>query len=107
MMEKYNKLVRDNIPNILDIEGKEYKTRILSEEEYELELRKKIIEEATELSKAESIEEIIYELADIYELIEYVLMVNKIDKRKIDITRIKKNMKNGGFDDKVFLEHVN
>ena len=26
---------------------------------------------------------------------------------KLDIARIKKNMKNGGFEDKIFLEHVN
>ena len=105
-MKKYNKLVRDNIPSILDNEGKEYKIRILGEEEFELELRRKLIEEATELFEAENVEDIIYELADIYDIIEYVLMVNKIDKREVDRTRIKKNMENGSFDDKVFLEYV-
>lgn len=105
-MKKYNKLVRDNIPSILDNEGKEYKIRILGEEEFELELRRKLIEEATELFEAKNVEDIIYELADIYDIIEYVLMVNKIDKREVDKTRIKKNMKNGSFDDKVFLEHT-
>ncbi len=106
-MIKYNKLVRDNIPEMIKSEGKQFKTRILNDKEYELELRRKLIEEAKELFEAESIEQKIYELADIYEIIEYVLMVNNIDKRSIDISRIKKNMTNGSFDDKIFLEHVN
>ncbi len=106
-MKKYNKLVRDNIPNIIKNDGKECKTRVLNEEEYEIELRKKLIEEATELFKAKNIEEKIYELADIYEIIEYILMVNNIDKRNVDIVRIKKNMKNGSFEDKTFLEYIN
>lgn len=106
-MIKYNKLVRDNIPQIIKSDGKNFKTRILSDKEYELELRKKLIEEAKELYEAKDIKEKIYELADIYEIIEYVLMTNNIDKRQIDDMRIKKNMKNGSFEDKIFLEHVN
>lgn len=105
-MIRYNKLVRDNIPKIIENEGKKFKTRILDDKEYELELRKKLIEEAKELFEAKSIEEIINELADIYEIIEYLLIVNKIDKRSIDVSRFKKNMKNGSFEDKIFLEHV-
>ena len=106
-MKKYNKLVRDNIPRIIKNDGLESKTRILNEEEYEVELRKKLVEEATELSEATNIEEKIYELADIYEIIEYILMTNKIDKRQVDIMRIKKNMKKGSFEEKIFLEYVN
>ena len=106
-MKKYNKLVRDNIPRIIKNDGLEFKTRILNEEEYEVELRKKLVEEATELSEATNIEEKIYELADIYEIIEYILMTNKIDKRQVDIMRIKKNMKKGSFEDRVFLEYIN
>ena len=78
-MKKYNKLVRDNIPNIIKNEGLDYKTRVLDDKEYEVELRRKLIEEATELFEAKNIEEKIYELADIYEIIEYILMINKID----------------------------
>ncbi len=106
-MKKYDKLVRDNIPSIIKEDGKECITKILNDEEYELALRKKLIEEATELFEAKSIEEKVYELADIYEVIEYILMVNKIDKRKVDIMRIKKNMQKGSFEDKIFLEQVN
>ena len=106
-MKKYDKLVRDNIPEIIKNEGLKCKTRILDDREYEVELRKKLIEEATELYEATNIEDKIYELADIYEIIDYILMTNKIDKREIDNARVKKNMKSGGFEDKIFLEYIN
>ena len=38
----YNKLVRDNIPNIIKEKGEEPITRILSDEEYKKELEKEI-----------------------------------------------------------------
>lgn len=105
-MKVYNKLVRDNIPKIIEKNNLQCKHRVLSDKEYEIELRKKLIEESTELFEAKTEEEKIYELADIYEVIEYILMVNKIDKREVDIMRVKKNMKNGSFEDKIYLEQV-
>ena len=44
-MEKtYNKLVRDNIPNIIKNNGEDPITRILTNEEYKQELEKKLYE---------------------------------------------------------------
>ncbi len=106
-MIKHNKLVRDNIPQIIKDNGKECKTRMLGDQEFELELRKKLIEESTELYEASGKEQIIYELADIYEIVEYILIANNIDKRQIDNMRIKKNVSNGSFEDKIFLEYIN
>ena len=45
----YNKLVRDNIPNIIKEKGEEPITRILSDEEYKKELEKKLNEEYQEV----------------------------------------------------------
>ena len=102
----YNKLVRDKIPQIIKINGKKVNTRILSNEEYEKELRRKLIEEAKELFEASSREEIIEELADLYEIIETILITKNINIYDIQKKRIKKNMTRGAFEDKILLESV-
>jgi predicted house-cleaning noncanonical NTP pyrophosphatase (MazG superfamily) len=102
----YNKLVRDKIPKVIKKEGKTSKTRILNEDEYNKELFKKLIEEAVELSQARNDQEIIEELADIYEVIETILFNKNIDIREIQKQRIKKNIAKGTFEERIFLEYV-
>ena len=46
---KYNKLVRDRIPEIIAEDNREPKTRILSEAEYVTELERKLREECEEV----------------------------------------------------------
>ncbi len=106
-MKTYNKLVRDNIPKIIEKDGLNPQIKILSDKEYEFELRKKLIEEANELFEANSIEEKIYELADIYEVIEYILKTNKISEKDILKMKLNKKNNNGSFKEKVFLKDVN
>ena len=65
----YNKLVRDNIPNIIKEKGEEPITRILSDEEYKKELEKKLNEEYQEVLEANGSERV-EELADILEVIK-------------------------------------
>lgn len=105
-MQVYNKLVRDYIPNIIKEAGKECDTRILTEREFKRALVTKVVEEGQELMQASNKHELIDELGDLYEVIEKIMMVYKIDKREIDDHRIKKNIDKGGFDDRVFLEKV-
>ncbi|KKQ87967.1 MAG: hypothetical protein UT09_C0006G0001, partial [Parcubacteria group bacterium GW2011_GWF2_38_8] len=57
-MEKYNKLVRDKIPNILDAQGISYEKRVATSEEYKAELIKKLEEETKEFSEVGSPEEL-------------------------------------------------
>ena len=63
----YNKLVRDKIPDIIRSNGEEPITRILSEEEYKLELEKKLQEELNETLQATGNDRI-EELADMLEV---------------------------------------
>lgn len=61
---KYDKLVRDNIPEIIEKKGKKVSFRILNDEEFKVYLEKKLDEEVAEFHESKSTEE----LADILEV---------------------------------------
>ena len=100
-MKKYNKLVRDNIPEIMLKNGANPVTRILTDEEYLKELNKKLYEEVNEYLESEDVEEI----ADIEEVLLAILKVKGISKEKLEEIRQTKNSKRGAFDKKIFLEY--
>ena len=99
-MKVYNKLVRDNIPEIMINNGAKPVTRILSNEEYLLELNKKLLEEVKEYLESEEVEE----LADIEEVILAILEVKNISKENIEEIRKQKAQKRGTFTKRLFLE---
>ena len=73
-MKEYNKLVRDKIPEIVISKNCKPVTRILSDEEYILELNKKLLEEVNEYLESNNVEE----LADVEEVILAILNVKNI-----------------------------
>jgi len=97
-MKKYNKLVRDNIPELLDSKGISYEKRIASIEEYKEELIKKLDEEINEFMESKSIEE----LADIIEVIEALKKLTEFSD--VEEIRIKKLNEKGGFKKKIILK---
>lgn len=101
-MPKYNKLVRDLIPDIIDKEGKKYQTRILSDMEYQHELIKKLQEEVTEFTEQSNIEE----LADILEVIQALTESLGSDMATVETIREQKAQDRGGFKKRIFLEWV-
>ena len=106
-MEKvYNKLVRDNIPNIIKNNGGEPFTRILTDEEYKIELEKKLYEEYNEVLNTQNTEERIEELADMIEIISSLALV---EGKNLDVVleyAKRKSIKRGGFEKKIYLEKV-
>ena len=99
-MKIYNKLVRDNIPEIMIQNGAKPVTRILNQEEYLIELNKKLLEEVNEYLESGSAEEI----ADIEEVILAILDVKEISKTEIETIRKNKAKKRGKFKKRIFLE---
>lgn len=69
MIKTYNKLVRDNIPDIIKNNGENPITRILTNEEYKQELEKKLYEEYQEVLESSG-KDRIEELADMLEVIK-------------------------------------
>lgn len=102
-MKIYNKLVRDNIPEIMISKGANPVTRILSDEEYLKELNKKLLEEVKEYLESSEIEE----LADIEEVILAILNTKELTRDNLEEVRLTKVKKRGAFNKKIFLESEN
>ena len=102
----YNKLVRDLIPNVITKTGKEFSTRILPEDEYIVELKKKLSEELQEYNEAKTDEEAVEELADILELLHAAVKMHNSTVKELEEVRKAKAEKRGGFEQRIFLIEV-
>lgn len=101
----YNKLVRDKIPEIIKSNGEIPITRTLSDEEYKIELEKKLKEELEEVLSSTGIDRI-EELADMLEVM--IALARLEDKSLEDIieTCDDKREKRGAFVKKIYLSGV-
>ena len=99
---KFNKLVRDKIPDIIKEQGREYSIRIADKEEFYQKLREKLVEEMEEFLKDDNVEE----LADVQEVIYALLKEKGVDRQKFEIMRKDKESKKGGFEQKIILEQA-
>lgn len=99
-MKIYNKLVRDNIEEIMIKNGANPVTRILDDEEYLKELNKKLSEEINEYLESGEVEE----LADIEEVILAILKTKGLSRDNLEEIRKTKVLKRGSFNKKLFLE---
>ena len=105
MQKIYNKLVRDNIPNIIQSKGEEAIVRILDDVDYKNELEKKLLEEYNEVLESSN-EQRIEELADMLEVIRALAKLeNKTLEDVIECANAKSE-KRGAFERRVFLEKV-
>ena len=105
MEQIYNKLVRDNIPNIIKNNNEEPIIRVLSDEEYKKELEKKLLEEYNEVIESNS-KARLEELADMLEVISSLAQLEGANlEQVIELSKTKKE-KRGSFDNKIFLEKV-
>ena len=105
-MPVYNKLVRDRIPEIIGLSGKTFTSRLLPEDEYLLELNKKMHEELAEYETATSSEDALEELADLLELIHAVTEYYDSTVDELEQIRADKATKRGGFEERIFLMEV-
>lgn len=92
------KLVRDKIPQIISEAGKTPIIEILSDEDYLVELDRKLIEEVTEYQKDKNIEE----MADVLEVLFTICEARGYSIEELMQVRLEKNAARGGFKDKIF-----
>ena len=100
---KYNKLVRDRIPDIIEESGKACITEILSDEEYLRMVDAKLDEELAEYHKDQNIEE----LADLMEVICAAAVARGYTLEQLEALRAEKASKRGAFEKKILLKEVN
>jgi Uncharacterized conserved protein len=105
-MKVYNKLVRDKIPKIIIDNGEKPIIRILLDYEYEQELLKKLNEEYEEVLSAKENDDLIEECADMLEVLLALIELKGYNMEDLLRTREEKNIKRGGFKQKIFLESV-
>lgn len=102
-MSKYSKLIRDNIPDLLDKNNLSYQVKILNHDQYKQGLKWKLIEEAGEVFATDNKEDLIEEIADVYEVIEAILEANNITSDDVNLVKEKKAKLKGKFRKKLQL----
>ena len=98
----YNKLVRDNILEIISYNNQKSSYHIATDEEYKNKLLEKLQEEMSEFIASKNEEE----LADIFEVIEHIIITFNFNKEKILEIKEQKSEKNGKFRKRIILEKV-
>lgn len=102
-MEKiYNKLVRDNIPDIIKSDGEIPITKTLDQNDYKKELEIKLNEEYHEVLESSG-KNRIEELGDMLEVIKALAELEGSSLNEVIETSKQKCLKRGGFSKKIFL----
>ena len=101
---KYSKLCRDKTIERQEAWGAVFHWKILNDAEYERELRIKLLEEAHEVNVAKNCDELIKELADLFEVIDALSKVYDLDKKDIMDMQIEIRNERGGFCNRLFIE---
>ena len=97
---KYNKLVRDKIPEYIRQQGGTPVFHVADEAEYWEKLKAKILEEFDEFTKDESLEEFADLLDVVFALAEY----KEFNPADVDAIRKKKAEARGGFKKRIILD---
>lgn len=98
----HKKLIRDKIPQIIKANKGKYEVRIMNEDEFNRELKKKLIEEAKEVIGVEK-DELSKELADVLELIKSIAESENISFDLIEQKQKQRRKERGGFKKRLFL----
>ena len=101
-MKEYHKLVRDEIPRIIEESGKRCEVTVLTEEEYLRMADRKLKEELDEYLESGDIEE----LADLLEVLRAVAKARGSSIEQVEEIRVRKARERGGFEKRLCLEKV-
>ena len=98
-MVLYNKAVRDRIPEIIQASGQDCRFKALPDDEFRVELERKLREEVEEYEMGGNV----MELVDILEIVFRVAELKGVSRRRLEGLRKKKKVERGGFENNLFL----
>ena len=98
----YNKLIRDRIPRIIKDAGEKPVVKTLDAPAYREALYQKLQEETDEYLRSGEQEE----LADILEVVYALAALDGATPEELEIARLRKRERNGGFSQRLYLESV-
>jgi len=96
---KYNKAIRDKIPEIIKNSGNNCNVKKLTDDEFLIEIEAKLREELEEYFQNKSVEE----LADIVEVVNRISVLRGVSEEELEKIREKKSTERGKFDENLFL----
>lgn len=100
--KKFDKLIRDKIPEIIEASGSKAVIEVLDDESYHKYLNAKLEEELKEYKESCNIEE----LADLVEVVYALLDYKGVSPEQFDAIRTSKNVERGSFKKKLLLKEV-
>lgn len=103
---RMNKLIRDQIPNLMLAKGIVMHNKVMDKEEFLQKLKGKLQEECQEVSQSHTSEELLEELADVLEVIHALSGVLDLSIEQVEEKRIEKRKQKGGFEGRIFNHHV-
>ena len=101
-MIKYDKLIRDKIPEIIEQSGKKCIVEVMNNDTYIEYLDQKLNEELAEYHQDKSIEE----LADLLEVMYAVVVARGYSVEELERKRLDKAEKRGAFEKRLLLKSV-
>lgn len=97
------KLVRDKTVDRYHQQGGSLETRILEKDvDFERELKKKLLEETSEVISAKNRNELISELADLHEVMRALATLHSISSDEIEQSRLEKCSSRGSFSKRIY-----
>ena len=101
-MIKYDKLIRDKIPEIIEQSGKKCIVEVMDNDTYIEYLDQKLNEELAEYQQDKSVEE----LADLLEVMYAVVVARGYSVEELERKRLDKAEKRGAFEKRLLLKSV-
>jgi predicted house-cleaning noncanonical NTP pyrophosphatase (MazG superfamily) len=100
---KQNKLVRDKITEIMESKGSKLYAYKLNDQDFLKQLKLKLIEEASEVNRAQTEQEILEELADVLEIIHTLAKFHNISLNDLEKAQEDKRTQKGGYQERIFV----